>query len=106
MSAIAPELIASDWPEHVVLEGVSWETYERLREETDQSIRHFYMTYDEGTLEIMSPNMPHEFGKKVLAGFIEILTEELNIASAAAGNVTIRRKRLKKGLEPDECYYI
>jgi Uma2 family endonuclease len=109
MTAIAPQRPATEWSgwaEHIVLEGITWETYERLRDETDASGRIFYMTYDEGTLEIMGPSLPHEFGKKVIAVFIEDLVIELGWRFYPAGGVTIRRKRIRKGLEPDECYYI
>jgi Uma2 family endonuclease len=107
MSAIAPELVTTDWSEHILLEGISWETYERLRDEADSETAGLvFMTYDEGTLEIMSPSPQHEDAKKMIAMMIEIIALEFDIPMSSLGNVTIRRKRLAKGLEPDECYYI
>jgi Uma2 family endonuclease len=87
-----------------VLHDVSWEFYEQaLREVGDQ---HIFLTYDRGELEIMAPSSYHEIYKKLIARFIEILTLELDIPIASAGSTTFRRKDLKRGLEPDECYYV
>jgi Uma2 family endonuclease len=89
--------------QHIVLDDVSWELYEKLlREVGDRAIR---MTYDEGRLEIMSPIAEHEDPKKVIARMIEMLTLELNMPMKSLGSTTFRRKDKAKGLEPDECYY-
>src|SRR5262249_9991265 len=37
---------------------------------------------------------------------IEMLTYELGIAISSGGSTTFKRKDLKRGLEPDECYWI
>lgn len=37
---------------------------------------------------------------------IEALTEELGIPIRSFGSTTFRRKKLRKGAEPDECYYM
>ena len=98
--AIEPEL----WPEHVLLHAVSWETYQRLlRELAEQNVR---LTYDQGTLEIMSPLPEQEWVKKLLVDLLETLSLELDIPIGSYGSRTLKRKSLKQGLEPDECYYI
>ena len=44
--------------QHIVLDGVSWDFYERVLEEIgDRAIR---VTFDEGSIEIMSPHIPEE----------------------------------------------
>jgi Uma2 family endonuclease len=89
--------------QHIVLDDVSWELYEKLLKEVgDRAIR---MTYDDGTLEIMSPIAEHEDPKKVIARMIEMLTLELDMPVKSLGSTTFRRKDKAKGLEPDECYY-
>jgi Uma2 family endonuclease len=96
-----PEITPS---RHVVLRDVSWELYESLlREIGDQ---HVLITYDNGSMELMSPLPEHEGWKKVIARLIETLTEELDIPIAGLGSTTYRRRDLAKGLEPDECYYV
>ena len=90
----------------IVLEGVSWETYERLRDELDDQGQRVYITYDQGRMVLMSPRPEHERWKKLIARLLEMMTLELNIPIASLGSTTWRRRELDKGLEPDECYYV
>jgi Uma2 family endonuclease len=98
----APRSVAD--VQHIVLEDVSWETYERLLEDIGE--RPIRMTFDSGRLEIMAPLPTHERWKKRIARLIETMTLESRIPMEPAGSTTFRRKKLKKGLEPDECYYL
>ena len=89
----------------IILHGVSWETYERLRAEHDEhSGIHF--TYDGGTLEIMAPSPRHEKPNRTLAFLVEILAEEMQIDVERLGSITLRRPDLSKSFEPDSCFYI
>lgn len=89
---------------HMVLYGVSWESYTKLLEALgDRRLRH---AYDRGTLEMTSPLKRHEWTRKMLARFIETASMELNIPIQSAGSTMLRREEKRKGLEPDECYYI
>jgi Uma2 family endonuclease len=105
MIAVMPQHSPSSAaPERIVLHGMSWDLYEMLlRDIGDQPIR---VTYDNGSMEIMSPLPKHERWKTIIGGFIEILSLELNIPMSRLGSTTFRRRELRKGLEPDECYYI
>lgn len=89
----------------ILLKNISWKTYESLLNELGEQggIR---LTYDRGTLEIMTPLAPHEGSKKILGRFVESVTEELNIEICSLGSLTCRREDLARGLEPDQCYYI
>ena len=91
-------------PEYLLLDGVSWDLYQKLLRETTD--RRLYITYDEGRLEIMAPLPEHERIKKLIGGFIELISLEKEIPMCRLGSTTFHRKRLAKGLEPDECYYI
>jgi Uma2 family endonuclease len=87
-----------------VLHGVSWQFYEAcLAEIGDRSIR---LSYDRGSLEMMSPSDEHERLKHLLARLIDVVTEELEIPIRGAGSTTWRKEDLARGLEPDECYYV
>ena len=91
-------------PQHMVLHDVSWGFYEHLLEEVgDRPLR---ITYDNGSLEVMSPLPEHEKSKKIIGRMIELLTLEMGIPMAGLGSTTFKREDLAKGLEPDECYYI
>jgi len=64
------------------------------------------LTYDQGDLEIVPTSHRHERWKTLVGRMIEAMTEELGIPIHGAGSMTFRRRNLKKGLEPDECYWI
>lgn len=89
----------------VVLEGVSWTTYQALIHDLESEPGK-RLTYDQGTLEIMAPLALHERYKRVLGRLVEVITEEKGIEIASLGSTTWSRADLHKGLEADECYYI
>ncbi len=72
----------------------------------DLGDRQIRLTYDRGSLEIMTLSAPHESPKRCLARMIETLTEELNIPIPSGGSQTFRSQLKEKGLEPDECYWV
>lgn len=84
--------------------NVTWQEFENILVEKDN--RPGRITYDCGTLELMSPSYRHERYKRFIGRFIDILAEELNLALVGGGSTTFKRQDLARGLEPDECYYI
>ena len=64
------------------------------------------LTYDRGTLEIMSPSSEHERYNRTIARIIEELAVEMNLDFDALGSTTFRREDLDRGFEPDSCFYI
>ncbi len=66
MSPIAPVL----GEQRTLLSSVSWITHEALADESTGN----RLTYDQGDLEIMSPMMPHETAKRLLAQMIDLTT--------------------------------
>lgn len=87
-----------------VLYSVPWRTYVELRENPDNY--HLRMTYDGGTLEIMSPSARHEGYARFIDMLIGIWTEEREIPIRGLRQTTYKKKGLGKGLEPDDCYYV
>ena len=94
---VSPEL-------RLVLRGVPWEMYVALRDLDENN--HVRMTYDGGTLELMTLSDQHENISTLIGQLIEAFTAELNIPRRSFGSTTWRRSELFKGLEADECYYI
>ena len=90
--------------QRVLLENISWETYETLLEDIGK--QHVRLTYDNGTLEIMTLSFGHEKYGSWIDRLIGMLTFELEIPISSGGSTTLKRKLKKKGLEPDECYWI
>jgi Uma2 family endonuclease len=92
-------------PEQRVVLNVSWETYESLlADHLDCSSPRF--TYDCGVLEIMSPSSEHEKINRCIALLVDVLAEELDLDVENLGSTTFRREDLKRGFEPDSCFYI
>ena len=91
--------------QRTVLHNISWETFETLLKETGED-RGSRFAYDGSTLEIMTPLFEHENPKCNFHNFIIALAEELNIEIKSAGSTTLKRKIVRKGIEPDNCYYI
>jgi Uma2 family endonuclease len=88
----------------LILYGVPWSAYERLLRIFDET--HVRLTYDRGTLEIMTLTFGHERYAYLLGRLIDALTEELGLPIAGGGSTTFKRRRRKRGLEPDQCYWI
>jgi Uma2 family endonuclease len=89
----------------VVLRGVSFATYSALRDDLDRVGDRARLTFDRGTLEIMSPLYRHDFGARCLLFIVEAVAKGLDLDFEAAGTTTFRREDLERGLEPDECFY-
>ncbi|MEM9185755.1 MAG: Uma2 family endonuclease [Planctomycetota bacterium] len=89
----------------IVLEGVSWKTYERLLQGIgDGRVR---VTYDNGLMEIeMSPSRKHESDADFLRSLVALIRRLAKIPAESGGSTTHKRKDLVKGLEPDGCYWI
>ncbi|HEU4596779.1 MAG TPA: Uma2 family endonuclease [Pyrinomonadaceae bacterium] len=104
MTAILNPPTTSD-AERITLTKISWETYESLLTDlADQSVPR--LTYDGGTLEIMSPNNKHEECNRAIARLVEVLAEEMGVEVRDLGSTTFRRNDIKRGFEPDTCFYV
>jgi Uma2 family endonuclease len=89
----------------IVLHDIDWRTYSRLLRLFAErpSIR---MAYDRGDLELMSPLFDHESIADLLGRFVVVLTEELGLPVKAGRSTTLRRRRQRRGVEPDNSWWI
>ncbi len=91
--------------QRLVLDAVDWRSYTRcLRLFRDRPATR--ITYDRGTLEIMTLSHEHESRVSILRRLVEALTEELNLPVKAGRSTTFRRRKQKRGLEADESWWI
>jgi Uma2 family endonuclease len=105
MSAISEKESRPLAEQRITLRSVSWETYERLLADlANQSSTR--LTYDQGTLEIMSPLFEHEKLNRRIALLIEIIAEEMSLEIEDSGSTTFSREDLARGFEPDSSFYI
>jgi Uma2 family endonuclease len=91
--------------QRLVLHGIDWPTYSRLVR-AFAGRRGLRLSYDRGTLEIMTLTYGHESLAHLLGRFVVALTEELGLPIAEGGSTTFRRRRSRRGLEPDQSYWI
>jgi len=90
--------------ERLVLDGVSWSTYEALLADLEHGgVR---LTYDHGRLEIVSPSRQHERFKRLIGRMVEAVTEELQIPIMSTSSWTLKSELKRRGLEADESYYV
>jgi Uma2 family endonuclease len=94
----------ADQSESVLLFDIQWSTYCRFVSDLERQAKR--ITYDNGALEIVSPSPAHEHAKEWLGRMVTILFEEFEIDFIFGGSTTLKRRKLKKGLEPDQCYWI
>jgi Uma2 family endonuclease len=87
----------------ILLQGLRWETYERLLDEVENPAR---LTYDRGTLEIVSPSHRHELWIQLVADLLTVLAMELELPLKPGGATTLRRRNLDRGMEPDACFWV
>ena len=91
--------------QQVVLEGVTWQTYQALLQELGNK-RSSRLAYDQGILEIIMPSELHEIINRLLELIITALTDELRMKIKGYGSITLDREDLARGVEPDSCFYI
>src|SRR5438128_12201827 len=64
------------------------------------------VSYDDGRLEIMSPLPEHEEYKDCIYRMVCVFAEAYDIEVETRGSATWKRHSLRKGSEPDTCFYI
>jgi Uma2 family endonuclease len=89
----------------MILEGVSWTTYESLLADHEERPSPRF-TYDRGKLEIMTTSSDHERDKCALAQLVLVVAEEMGVEILPMGSMTFKRADLQQGFEPDACFYI
>src|SRR5687768_5484848 len=88
----------------LILHGVEWDEYLRILRAFDE--RRLRLTYDRGALEIMTLSFEHENEGYVICRFIDVLTEELMLPVQGGKSTTFKRRKNRRGLEPDGCWWI
>ncbi len=87
-----------------VLYGISWDDYEEVVRELDGS--SVQTVYNHGILKIMSKSSQHEYFIEFLKQLVGILSRILRQRVLHFGSPTIKKSFIKKGVEPDACFYV
>ena len=88
----------------VVACGVTWDDYENLVDQVGEA-RNFRIAFDGKDIEMMTLGPFHERQRSLLDLFIIIVVSELKIERQPMGSTTWKRKKLKRAIESDVCYY-
>ena len=110
MTALAPTRsplsdVLPSAEQHFVLNAVSWEQYEAIGE-IFRDRPNLRLTFDRGTLELMTTSHEHERHKRWLARLVETMAEEFGKPIATYGSATFKQALLDRGFEPDDCFWI
>ena len=89
----------------VLMDGVSWETYEALLADGGDR-RRTRMTFDQGVLEIVTPSYGHEHAGNILTSVAQALMDARRQDYAPAGSTTFKDQGAGRGFEPDASYYV
>ncbi|HXV60301.1 MAG TPA: Uma2 family endonuclease [Vicinamibacteria bacterium] len=89
----------------LILRDVSWDDYESLLAAVGETAG-VRISYDEGTLQIMTLSPKHESYGRLLERLVDRLSVRLGVEIVSFGSSTIRRKGRRKGTEPDACFYV
>lgn len=89
----------------VILNQITWETFKQLLQELGDN-RSSCLAYNEGILEIMTPLGKHEHSKCFISDLVAIIADEMDLNIKKMGSLTLKKEIIKKGVEPDACYYL
>ncbi len=89
----------------VILNHITWETFNQILKEIGDK-RIIRLAYDKGIVEIMTPFGQHEYSNRFIDNLILVIALELDLDIKTMGSLTLKKEMVKKGVEPDSCYYL
>jgi Uma2 family endonuclease len=99
------ELLSELSPKNpLVMFGISWEGYEEIIRELDGS--SVQTTYNNGILKIMSKSPQHEYYIEFIKRIVDRISFVFLQRIIFFGSPTIKQSFVKKGAEPDACFYV
>ncbi|NBC13880.1 MAG: Uma2 family endonuclease [Gammaproteobacteria bacterium] len=91
--------------QRVLLQHAAWADYQRLDELRGESAVP-RLTFLHGSLELMTPGLPHETDKTRLGRLIEAWADLTGVELTGAGSWTLKDEAKALGAEADECYLV
>lgn len=102
--AVRPTLLSGQGYQRLLLVDVDWAAYELIGTAL-RNRANIRLTYDRGSLEVMTLSPEHERLRYMLGRLIDTMLEELNLRAGGFGSTTYKQEP-ERGLEPDQCYYL
>lgn len=99
--------IVSQLPEDasVTFQDVSWDEYEELLEQVGEA-KGLRISYDNGSLQAMTISAEHEKYSEFIKSLIAGIRLRLRLNILSFGSATMRKRKRRKGNEPDACFYV
>lgn len=99
--------IVSQLPEasEVTFHHASWEEYEELLDQVGEA-SDLRTSYDDGVLQVMTLSTEHESYARFIEKLVTVVSLRKRINIRSFGGATMRKKKKRKGKEPDACFYV
>ena len=88
----------------VVIADVTWEFYESFVDAIADG-ENLRVAFDGKDIEVMTLGPFHESLGAIVAVFIATIATEMGVEHQPVGSTTWKRKKVKRGVESDLCYY-
>jgi Uma2 family endonuclease len=100
--------VVSQMPEGAVrvFHNVTWDEYEELLEQVGETRHGLRISYNDGTLKVMSVSSEHEKYVAFINSLITHVRLRFHMNILFFGSATMRKKKKSKGNEPDACFYV
>ncbi len=89
-----------------VFHNVTWEEYEELLAQVGETRHGLRISYNDGTLKVMSLSSTHEKFADFIKRLISQISFRLRLNILFFGSATMRKQKKTKGSEPDACFYV
>lgn len=89
----------------LIQQGVSWRDYEELIQAVGEA-PGLHVSFDAGTLQIMSPSSKHEYIAKLIERLVDRISIRQRIKVLFYGSATLKKQSEQKGAEPNACFYV
>src|SRR5919198_6297896 len=90
---------------NLTLHGIDWDEYEQILDDLVER-PGLRVSYDSGVLEVVSTSDTHEHYKDFLLQLARVFADASRVTLESRGSTTWKRRVLRKGVEPDTCFYI
>jgi Uma2 family endonuclease len=89
-----------------VFHHVAWDEYEELLEQVGEARHGLRISFNDGTLKVMSVSSEHEQFADFIKSLVAHVRLRFRMNIRFFGSATMRKKKKSKGSEPDACFYV
>jgi Uma2 family endonuclease len=89
-----------------IFHDVSWDEYEELLDQIGETRPGLRVSYNDGTLKVMSLSSEHEKFALFINSLVAHIRLRFRMNILFFGSATMRKKKKSKGSEPDACFYV